>query len=251
MEPYVTQQLHPNGVAEIEFFHPSHNAMPSELLNKLANTLTECGQNDAVEVIVLRSGGDRTFCAGASFDELIAIEDEATGREFFSGFAKVINACRKCPKLIIGRVQGKAVGGGVGLAAAVDYCYATKYAAIRLSELSIGIGPFVIEPAVSRKLGTQQVAAMTYKPSETRTAEWAKTHGLYNELFEDAAQMDAAINAHAEELSQTNPAARAALKKVFWQGTDHWDELLAERAAQSGQLVLSAFTKKALARYKN
>ncbi|WP_115869417.1 enoyl-CoA hydratase/isomerase family protein [Marinoscillum furvescens] len=250
MNPYVNWKLLKSGVAEIEFYHPSHNCMPSDLLGELATTIASCGENPQVEVIVLRSGGDRTFCAGASFDELIAIKSLDEGKAFFSGFANVINACRKCPKLIIGRVQGKAVGGGVGLAAAVDYCYATKFAAIRLSELNIGIGPFVIEPAVSRKLGAQYVAQMTYNPSEGKSAEWAQVHGLYAQVFETAEEMDAVMMAHAEQLAKTNPAARTALKKVFWAGTDHWDELLAERAAKSGELVLSEFTKQALAKYR-
>ena len=149
-----------DGIGRITFAHPSHNSLPARLLSELTQTINELGQNDEAKILVLQSGGDRTFCAGASFDELIAIDNPANGKAFFMGFANVINACRKCPKFIIGRVQGKAVGGGVGVASAVDYCLATKFAAIKLSELAIGIGPFVVGPAVERKLGLAVMAQL-------------------------------------------------------------------------------------------
>ncbi|MEL6676457.1 MAG: enoyl-CoA hydratase/isomerase family protein [Bacteroidota bacterium] len=249
MDPYVKQTFLKPGIAEITFFHPSHNSLPGDILAQLAETITQAGQDDAVEVIILKSGGDRTFCAGASFNELIAIEDAETGKKFFSGFANVINACRTCPKLIIGRVQGKAVGGGVGVAASVDYCFATKYASVKLSELNVGIGPFVVGPAVQRKVGLSAFSQMTIHADHFFKADWAKEKGLYAEVYEDAESMDAAVLALAEYLAATNPGARAELKKVFWEGTEHWGELLAERAEKSGTLVLSEFTKKALARF--
>jgi len=208
------------------------------------------GQNDAVKVIVLKSQGERAFCAGASFDELISIKDFPTGKEFFSGFAKVINACRKCPKLIIGRVQGKAVGGGVGVASAVDYCFATKFAAVKLSELAIGIGPFVVGPAVERKMGRSVMSQLAINATEWRSAEWARDNGLYTEIYDSAEDMDAAIDTLADTLSNSNPEAMALLKQVFWEGTDHWDDLLAERAAMSGKLVLSEFTINAINAFK-
>lgn len=245
----VTTSIH-NGIATVEFFHPAHNAMPSSQLAKLTQAIQEAGANDSVKVIVLKSAGDRTFCAGASFEELAAIEDLETGKRFFLGFANVINAMRKCPKFIIGRVQGKAVGGGVGLAAATDYCMATHHSTIKLSELAVGIGPFVVGPAVERKVGTSAFTQLAINATEWQTAEWAKTKGLYNEVFPDIAQMDAYIIHLTKILTQSNPEAMRQLKKVFWQGTEHWDELLDERAAISGQLVLSDFTKQAIAAFK-
>ena len=238
------------GIARVEFGHPLSNSLPGKILQKLADTVTELGTNDEVKVIVLRSAGDRAFCAGASFDELISIEDIDTGKKFFSGFANVINACRKCPKLIIGRVHGKAVGGGVGVASAVDYCFATRYADVKLSELAVGIGPFVVGPAVERKIGLSAMSQLAINATEWRSANWAKDHGLYTDVYDSALEMDKEIEALADRLAKSNPEAMSLLKKVFWQGTENWDELLAERAAMSGQLVLSDFTRNAINAFK-
>ena len=239
-----------NGIATIEFFHPSHNSLPGKLLAKLADTITTVGQDDAAKVIILKSAGERTFCAGASFDELISIKDATVGKQFFMGFANVINACRKCPKLIIGRIQGKAVGGGVGLASAVDYCFATKFSAAKLSELAVGIGPFVVGPAVERKLGTSAFSQMAINATGWYSAQWAMDNGLYASVSDSAEEMDAAIAELANTLVKSNPQAMTMLKKVFWKGTENWDELLAERAAMSGTLVLSDFTVNALAKFQ-
>ena len=248
-QPYVKINIE-NEIGYIEFFHPEHNAMPSNNLQKLEASIIEAGQNDSIKVIVLKSGGDRTFCAGASFNELIAIEDAKTGEAFFSGFANVINAMRQCPKLIIGRVQGKSVGGGVGLAAATDYCMATKYASIKLSELSIGIGPFVIEPVVTRKIGLSAMSQMTISAETFFSVEFAKENGLYAEVFETIEELDSAIESLATKLASYNPEALIEMKTVFWKGTGHWDTLLTERAKISGKLVLSKFTKKTLKRFR-
>ncbi|WP_303319119.1 enoyl-CoA hydratase/isomerase family protein [Flavivirga abyssicola] len=237
-------------VGYIEFFHPNRNSMPSDVLALLAKTITEAGNDNDINVIVLKSGGNRTFCAGASFNEVISIENPETGTLFFSGFANVINAIRKCPKLIIGRIQGKTVGGGVGLAAATDYCLATKYASIRLSELSIGIGPFVIEPVVTRKIGLPAMSQMTIDAETFFSAEFAKEKGLYADVFETSEELDEAVEILATKLASYNPEALAEMKTVFWKGTDHWDTLLTERAKISGKLVLSKFTKKTLKRFR-
>lgn len=247
--PYVKLAVE-NNVGYITFFHPDQNAMPSESLVQLEQTITEAGNNKAVKVIVLKSGGDRTFCAGASFKELIRISTVEEGERFFSGFANVINAMRACPKLIIGRVQGKVVGGGVGLAAATDYCLATQYAAIKLSELSIGIGPFVIEPAVSRKMGATAMSQMTMNAETFFTPDFAKNNGLYANVFETTEALDDAVKILAEKLASYNPEALKEMKMVFWKGTDHWEILLKERAKISGRLVLSEFTKETLKRFK-
>lgn len=249
MEQYVTINKAENGLATIEFFHPKHNSLPSEILSKLAETITEAGNDDAVKLIVLKSGGERTFCSGASFTELISINDLETGKTFFSGFANVINACRKCPKLIIGRVQGKAVGGGVGVAAAVDYCLATKFASVKLSELNVGIGPFVVGPAVERKVGISAMSQMTINADHFFSAEWAKQKGLYADVFEDINLLDIETQNLVDYLLSKNPEAQSMLKKVFWEGTEHWDTLLADRAAMSGKLVLSEYTKEVLKGY--
>ncbi len=248
-QAYVTLKIE-NNVGYIEFFHPNKNAMPSEILSEIEKIIIEAGTNDAIKTIVLKSGGDRTFCAGASFNELITIENEAEGKAFFSGFANVINAMRKCPKLIIGRVQGKAVGGGVGLAAATDYCLATKYASVKLSELSIGIGPFVIEPAVSRKIGKTVMSQMTINAEAFYSAEFAKEKGLFSEVYETIDALDDAVKTLAEKLSSYNPEALKEMKIIFWENTSHWDTLLTERAEISGKLVLSKFTKETLKRFK-
>ena len=246
--PYVKSQFIKKGLLEVAFFHPKHNSLPGAILAQLAQAIQQAGQDPEVQVIILKSGGERTFCAGASFDELVAINDFANGKQYFMGIAQVINACRKCPKLIIGRVQGKAIGGGVGLAAAVDYCLATQYAAIKLSELNIGIGPFVVGPAVSRKIGLSAMSQLAIQANELKTAEWARTKGLYAEVFENTTQLDEGVAKLADYLLSTNPAAQAMLKQVFWEGCEDWDTLLEKRAEMSGRLVLSDFTKQALAK---
>lgn len=240
-----------NGVCTIEFSHPASNSLPGKLLRELATTISNCGADPEVTVIVLRSAGDRAFCAGASFDELIAIETAGQGLEFFSGFALVINAMRTCPKLIIGRVQGKAVGGGVGLASAVDYCLATEHAAVKLSELAVGIGPFVVGPAVERKIGTSAMSQLAIDASSWRSAQWAADRGLYAQVFSSTDELDDGVRALAERLAASNPEAMRELKRIFWSGTDDWDALLAERAAISGRLVLSDFTRNAIAQFKS
>lgn len=249
MEAYVKQNIKDH-IATIEFFHPDQNSLPGNILAQLAQTITEVGNNDQVKVIILKSGGDRTFCAGASFKELIAINDAATGKVFFSGFANVINAMRKCPKFIIGRIQGKTVGGGVGIAAATDYCFATKFAAIKLSELNVGIGPFVVSPAIERKMGVSAMSQIAIDANTFYEAEWARSKGLFAQVYESIEEMDAAVEAFAQHLCTYNPEAMLEMKKIFWRGTDDWDNLLAERAAISGRLVLSDFTKKTLEKFK-
>ncbi|MCK0108730.1 enoyl-CoA hydratase/isomerase family protein [Flavobacteriaceae bacterium S0825] len=249
MEPYVKQTIK-NGVGYIEFFHPSHNSLPSNVLSELARTIKKAGDDSNIKVLVLKSGGDRTFCAGASFEELVAINDEETGKEFFSGFANVINAMRKCPKFIVGRIQGKTVGGGVGLASATDYCMATKFAAIKLSELNVGIGPFVVGPAVQRKLGLSAMSQIAIDANSFYSAEWAKEKGLYTKVFDSTEELDEAVAAFAENLCNYNPKAMSEMKTMFWRGTEDWDQLLIQRAKISGRLVLSNFTKDTLRQYK-
>ncbi|HEY2582019.1 MAG TPA: enoyl-CoA hydratase/isomerase family protein [Mucilaginibacter sp.] len=235
-----------NGVAFISFYHPAQNSLPAHLLDRLTHTITHAGDNPETRIIVLKSEGERTFCAGASFDELLQIKDKEAGAEFFSGFAKVINACRKSPKIIIARVQGKAVGGGVGLAAAADYCLATEAASIKLSELAIGIGPFVISPALIRKIGLPAFSQLTIRAVDFQTAQWAKEKGLYNEVYPDIITMDAALDALVQKLASYHPDALTGLKQILWEGTADWDKLLSHRAAISGELVLSEFTQRAL-----
>ena len=239
------------GIATITFGHPQSNSLPGVILNKLAEEIKTVSENAEVRVIILRSLGEKTFCAGASFDELVAIKDYESGLEFFSGFAKVINTCRNTKQLIIGRVQGKAVGGGVGIAAAVDYCFATTQADIKLSELAVGIGPFVVGPAVARKIGVSGMSELAINATAWRSAEWAKNKGLYAEVFEDITAMDEAINNLAIRLAQSNPEAMYELKRIFWQGTEDWDQLLTERAGISGRLVLSEFTRNAILAFKS
>jgi len=250
MNPYVNLTVE-NGVGTIEFFHPKSNSLPSDLLKQLTKSITMAGERKDIRVIILKSGGNRTFCAGASFDELIAIKDIDTGKAFFLGFANVINAARKCSKFIIGRVQGKAVGGGVGLASSADYCFATEYASVKLSELAIGIGPFVVGPSIERKIGLSAFSQLTINATGWQTAQWAKEKGLFAEIYDSAEEMDAAIQILAEKLASSNPKSMQGLKKIMWEGTDHWDKLLKERAEISGKRVLSDFTRKTIEKLSN
>jgi methylglutaconyl-CoA hydratase len=248
-EDYVKAETH-NGITTIEFFHPQSNSLPGKILEALAREIHFAGTHSETKVIILKSGGEKTFCSGASFDELIAIKTEEEGLKFFSGFANVINAMRKCPKFIIGRIQGKCVGGGVGLTAAVDYAIATDKADIKLSELAIGIGPFVVGPVVERKIGPAAFSALAIDATMWRNAEWAKRKGLFAEVHETVENMDEFIHRLSNTLMHSSPLAMAEMKKIFWKGTEHWDELLKERAAISGKLVLSEFTRNAIAKFK-
>ena len=249
MEPYVKQHIK-DGIGFIEFFHPAHNSLPGHLLTELARTITFAGEDENIKVIVLQSGGDRTFCAGASFEELVDIENEESGKEFFSGFANVINSMRKNPKFIIGRIQGKAVGGGVGLVSATDYCMATKFAEIKLSELNVGIGPFVVGPAIQRKIGLSAMSQIAMDANTFYSAEWAMQKGLYTKVFDSVAELDIAVETFAENLCTYNPKAMVEMKTMFWRGTEDWDMLLMQRAKISGRLVLSEFTKDKLREYR-
>ena len=237
-------------IATLLFFHPSSNSFPSTLLQQLTDEINALSKNDSVSIIVLKSAGTGAFCAGASFDELLSVSNYEEGSRFFSGFANVINAMRKCPKLIIGRIHGKAVGGGVGLASACDYSFATTKSEIKLSEIAMGIGPFVIEPAVSRKIGKMAMSEMTLNPTTWKTSKWASEKGLFSEVFETIEELDIRLEEYTKELSSYNPDALLETKKMLWEGTNHWDSLLYERAAISGRLVLSDFTKNALEKFK-
>tara|TARA_B100002052_G_scaffold126803_1_gene116436 strand:- start:197390 stop:198145 length:756 start_codon:yes stop_codon:yes gene_type:complete len=249
MKEYVKLDVK-NSIGTIEFYHPQSNALPGNILSELANTIQNAGEDNDIKVIILKSGGDRAFCAGASFDELIAIKNEKSGKDFFSGFANVINAARKCPKFILGRIQGKAVGGGVGMASATDYCFATKYASVKLSELAIGIGPFVVGPAVERKIGNSAFSSMTINATKWFDAQWAREKGLYSDVFDSTKEMDKEILTLASTLSNSNPQAMKELKEIMWKGTEKWDELLMKRAENSGKLVLSDFTRNAIQKFK-
>jgi methylglutaconyl-CoA hydratase len=246
---YVDVETH-KGITTIEFFHPQSNSLPHRILESLANEIHDAGMDPDTKVIILRSEGEKAFCAGASFDELTHIQNQKQGFGFFSGFANVINAMRRCQKFIIGRIHGKCVGGGVGLAAAVDYAIAAEGADVKLSELSIGIGPFVVGPAVQRKIGLSSFTQLAIDASMWRSADWARKKGLYSELHSSAENMDESIRRLSHHLSHSNPEAMAEMKKVFWQGTENWDDLLCQRAEISGRLVLSRFTKEAIAKFK-
>ena len=239
-----------NNVATVEFGHPASNSFVTELLQRLTNSLNEISQNKDVSLIILRSEGDGPFCAGASFNELMAVSNQEEGTQFFSGFAHVINAMRQCSQPIIGRVQGKAVGGGVGLIAACDYVFASVDAAVRLSELTIGIAPLVIAPAVERKIGVAGLAEMSLAPTEWKNAYWAKEKGLFSKVYDTSKEMDKELEYFTSQLGRYNSEALRELKKVLWQGTDNWNQLLRDRAIITGKLALSPHTKKALEAFK-
>jgi methylglutaconyl-CoA hydratase len=248
-EGYVNSHTE-HGITTIEFFHPQSNSLPGKILDELAQEIHYAGTHDT-KVVILKSGGEGAFCAGASFDELIAVNNGKEGMDFFIGFANVINAMRKCPKLIIGRIHGKCVGGGVGLAAAVDYAIATKEVEVKLSELAIGMGPFVVGPAIERKIGKSAFSQLAIDATLWRNADWAKQKGLFAEVHQSVNNMDESVYRLANTLAHSNPEAMAEMKKMFWQGTENWDLLLRERAAISGRLILSDFTKKAIDTFKS
>ena len=234
-----------DGIATVAFHHPKGNSLPGALLNRLAAAITAVGTQEEARVIVLRSGGTGPFCAGASFDEFTRLSSAAQGKEFFSGFAKVILAMIRAPQFVITRVHGKVAGGGIGIVAASDWSVAVRAASVRLSELALGIGPFIVGPVIERKVGRAAFSAMAVD-ADWRDAEWCERHGLFSRLADDTAAMAQALHALAVTLAASNPEAMAELKRVFWTGTEHWPELLTERAGLSGRMVLSDYTKRAI-----
>lgn len=247
-EGKVTISVH-GGVATISFSHPKSNSLPGRMLKELADLVEETAGNKQAHVIVIRSEGEKSFCAGASFDELLEIKDFNAGKEYFMGFARLINAMRKCPKFIIARVHGKAVGGGVGIAAAADYTMASSESSVRLSELSLGIGPFVVGPAVERKIGKTAFITMSID-AEWHDAFWAKTNGLFTKVFSNAHDLDSAVAELAKKIAGSSAEAVSELKKVFWAGTENWDALLEERAEINGRLILTDFAKNYMRNFK-
>lgn len=239
-----------NKIATLEFGHPASNSLPADLLHRFTKEINSLSENPVVLVIIIRSKGSGVFCAGASFDELLAVSNLEEATTFFSGFADVLNAMRKCSKIIVGRIHGKAVGGGIGISAACDYAFASSESAIKLSELAIGIGPFVIEPAISRKIGKGAFSEITLVAHEWKTAAWANQKGLYAKVFENTTELDSEITAFANKLATYNPEALIEMKKVLWEGTENWETVLYERARISGKLVLSDFSKNALQQFK-
>lgn len=237
-------------IGTVEFYHPKGNSLPGKLLSELAETITAAGDHEDIRVVIIKSRGEGAFCAGASFDELIAIDNYTTGKAFFMGFAKVLNAMRLCPKMCLVRVHGKTVGGGVGIASAGDYTFAHTDAAVKLSELALGIGPFVVGPAVERKIGSSAFAAMSIDATSWYSSEWARQKGMFNKTFGTTEELDQAVMDLAKQLAKSSPAAMRELKAVFWKGTADWDSLLERRAEISGRLVLSDFTKNFIRKFK-
>jgi len=239
-----------NKIAILTFYHPKSNSLPSNLLKKMTEKFSRISNNKNVNVIILQSKGDKTFCAGASFDELMEINNYDNGKEFFMGFARLINSIRKCKKIVVGRIVGKVVGGGVGLVAACDYTFATKESSLKLSELALGLGPFVVGPPIERKIGKEAFVEMSLD-CEWRSADWAEQHGFYHEVFDSIIELDEKLNKFTQQLSDRSQEALSQLKQIYWEGTDHWDELLEQRAENSGKLVLSDYTKKFINDFKN
>jgi len=236
-------------IADVSFGHPKSNSLPASVLRALAQEITAVGARDDVNVILLRSYGTSAFCAGASFDELAAITDAAAGKEFFMGFARVILAMTRCPKPIVTRVHGKVVGGGVGVVAASDYAIAAERASLRLSELAVGIGPFVVGPVIEHKIGPGAFAPMAID-ADWRDATWGERHGLYAQVVDSVDTLDTAVTTFATRLAAANPGAVERIKRITWEGTDHWPRLLEERAVMSGTLVLSDYTRQAIEEFK-
>lgn len=239
-----------DGIGAVQFAHPKGNSLPGALLRRLASTIAETGERPDVRVVTVRSGGQGPFCGGASFDELVAVSDEQQGKTFFLGFAQVILAMIRCPKPVVTRVQGKVVGGGVGVVAASDYVIATNQSPLRLSELAIGLGPFVIGPPILRKVGPAAFGAMALD-ADWRTAQWALDAGLYAQMHDGIPALDEAFDRFVKELASRNAEATGRIKQIMWEGTENWDALLDARAALSGRLVLSEHTRAAIAAFKN
>jgi methylglutaconyl-CoA hydratase len=242
MQEYIKYEIKEH-CAVIEFYHPAHNSMSMKLLKSMAELFDDLNDVKDIKCILLTSAGKGSFCAGANFEELKSIKNESEGLHFFSGFGNVINSMRRCTKLVIGRIHGKAVGGGVGLISACDIAFGTVNTSIRLSELAIGIGPFVIAPAVIRKTGIAAFSDLSFNPLEWKSADWAQNHGLFSKVFENTEGLDDHIKSYVDCISSFSIDAIAENKKLLWEGTENWHQLLLDRAAISGKLILNSDLK--------
>ncbi|MCC2589602.1 enoyl-CoA hydratase/isomerase family protein [Chryseobacterium sp. MFBS3-17] len=248
MEPFVQTELK-NNIAEITFGTPKSNSLPGEILEKLARNILDEGAKKEVKAILIKSAGEKAFCAGASFDELLEISELETSKKFFGGFAKVLNAMRNCGKIVVVRVQGKTTGGGVGIACGADYCFATRDASLALTELNLGIGPFVIGPYVERKIGKSQFAAMAID-ADFRSAAWAEAHSIYHSVSENITEMNEKLSQFLNALAGRSDEALALIKKVSWEGTDHFNDLMPARIHMSASLILEDSAKQNIAKIK-
>jgi len=237
-----------NHVAIVFFETESHNSLTLENLKTLADYFNKASEDKNVKIVLLKSGG-KTFCAGANFNQLLSIENFEDGKAFFMGFGNLILAIKKCDKIVVGRIHGKAIGGGVGLTAACDFTIASEFATIRLSELNIGLGPLVIGPMVERKLGLSGLSALSLNPKEWKTAYWAQQKGLFNEVFQTQIQADAYLATYIESMTNTSLQAMTIVKKMLWENTENWDELLESRAEQSAKLLLTRECKSEIAKF--
>ena len=245
---YVKTELHAH-IQTIEFHHPQGNALTSVLLTDLTHEIAHAVYNTDIHVILLRSAGN-AFCGGASFGELLSIKNEKEGAQFFSGVANLILAMRRCPKFIVARIHGKCVGGGLGIAAAADYAIALEGAEVKLSELTIGIGPFVVGPAIERKIGVSAFSQLAIDAGNWRNADWARRKGIYAELHPTVESMDESLARLANSLAHYSPEATAGIKKMLWRNTENWEQLLTESAAISGRLVTGAYAKNYLDKFR-
>ena len=238
-----------NQISHIEFGTSKSNSLPGEILELLAQTILSEAAKVDVKAIVLKSSGEKAFCAGASFDELLQIDELEISKKFFGGFAKVLNAMRTCGKLVIVRVQGKTTGGGVGIACGADYCFATKDSSLALTELNLGIGPFVIGPYVERKIGKSEFTAMAID-ADFRSAQWAERNHIYHVVSDSIEEMDEKLTVFLDTLASRSADALALLKKVSWEGSEHFEKLMPERIQMSASLILEDSAKENINKIK-
>lgn len=239
------------GIATIEFGHPKANSLTSALLEGLMQEFNSLSENDKVSLILLKSKGEGAFCAGASFDELLQIDNLTDATHFFNGFANVFLAMRNCKKPIVGQIQGKATGGGVGLIAACDYTLATENAWIRLPELAIGIAPFVIAPVLIRKIGTTALNEMYMTPNLWKESHWAQRYNLYTQVLKNIKELNEQTAHFTENLAKINSNVLAEMKQITWKNTENWSEELHKNATLSAKFLLSEETKSILMNFKN
>lgn len=235
-------------LAHIEFYHPKGNSLPSRILEELTLAFRRASEEPDLRVITLQSRGDGAFCGGANLDELRAIRDFESGKAYFMRIAELLTAMRDTPGCIIAKVQGPAVGGGVGLIAASDFVCAGQDAPVRLSEVSLGIGPFVIGPAVIRKIGLSAFSTLSLDAGTWYDAHWARSFGLYNRVVESHVELDRVAEQLAGDLAASGPSAVTTLKRELWRGENDWPARLEESAEQSAKLLMTEHTQRLLHR---
>ncbi len=241
-------------VATVTLNRPdSHNAFNPEMIGAITAAFRSLGDNPVVRVIVL-TGRGRSFCAGADVGYMRETADYTFEENVADGQAifDLMQAVDSCPKAVVGRINGAAIGGGAGLTACCDIAIAVERAKFAFSEVRLGIVPAIISPFVVAKIGAANSREM-FLTGERFLAPKALEIGLVQQVAADEAALDSAVQERVEQLLMAAPGAQADAKKLIRTVSgqpkeamrDFTTDLIARRRASGeGREGMSAFLEK-------